>query len=239
MPPTGSGRPTGTSVPEHLTPFRRRPEGGSRRLSRGATSQSPPPITDFRSLVGLDMCEKRQAFRDVAVAVRSGSGPGWWSITGQPVYDMNARFKGYRGIGSDITEARRSESKIQFLATHDSLTGLPNRSRFITELEAFCLKAASPDVERHGAGERRAVVRTALARPRPVQGCERHLRPPTGDACSSRLRSGCGASFATMASRPDWAATNSRSFCRSRTPGSLGRRQPHHQTLQEPMRSAT
>ncbi len=101
----------------------------------------------------LQMCERKQAFRDVVVRFELDHGTRWWSITGQPVYDTNARFKGYRGIGSDITEARRSESKIQYLANHDSLTGLPNRSRFITELEAFCMKVVSPMRRRRGAGE--------------------------------------------------------------------------------------
>jgi diguanylate cyclase (GGDEF)-like protein len=98
-------------------------------------------ITGLSSI--LDMCDARQAFRDVVVRFDFGQNTRWWSVTGQPVYDTNARFQGYRGIGSDITEVRRSENQIKYLANHDSLTGLPNRARFIMELEEFCLKAAS------------------------------------------------------------------------------------------------
>ena len=35
-----------------------------------------------------------------------------------------------RGIGRDITDRKRSEQHIHFLATHDSLTSLPNRFMF-------------------------------------------------------------------------------------------------------------
>ncbi len=50
----------------------------------------------------------------------------WFSISGRPIFE-NGEFRGYRGIGSDITERKRSERQIEFLAYHDPLTGLPNR----------------------------------------------------------------------------------------------------------------
>ncbi|HKQ29973.1 MAG TPA: EAL domain-containing protein, partial [Burkholderiales bacterium] len=52
------------------------------------------------------------------------------SISGIPIYDDNGVFTGYRGVGKDITERQASADRIQYLATHDSLSGLPNRAMF-------------------------------------------------------------------------------------------------------------
>ena len=49
------------------------------------------------------------------------------SVSGRPIFDEHGRFKGYRGIGRDITEQKQVEEKIRHMAHHDALTGLPNR----------------------------------------------------------------------------------------------------------------
>jgi diguanylate cyclase (GGDEF)-like protein len=54
----------------------------------------------------------------------------WWSFTGAPAFDESGEFLGYRGVGSDVTAAKESEEKITHLASHDSLTELPNRTSF-------------------------------------------------------------------------------------------------------------
>ncbi|MFC4931067.1 bifunctional diguanylate cyclase/phosphodiesterase [Massilia sp. GCM10023247] len=52
----------------------------------------------------------------------------WFCVNGQPVFDQNGNFTGYRGTGSDITERKLTEQRVHHVAQHDVLTGLPNRS---------------------------------------------------------------------------------------------------------------
>lgn len=71
-----------------------------------------------------------QSFRDTVMHRQLGDGTRRYiAISGEPMYD-NDRFVGYRGIGRDITAQKRNEERIQYLANHDGLTGLPNRHMF-------------------------------------------------------------------------------------------------------------
>ncbi|MDO9515382.1 MAG: PAS domain S-box protein [Syntrophales bacterium] len=47
-----------------------------------------------------------------------------------PRRDQEGTILGFRGVGHDITERKRTEERIQYLATHDTLTELPNRLTF-------------------------------------------------------------------------------------------------------------
>ncbi|MBU2886209.1 EAL domain-containing protein [Gilvimarinus agarilyticus] len=57
------------------------------------------------------------------------------SLSGLPNFGDNGEFDGYRGIGCDITERKTAEAHTQYLATHDSLTNLPNRAMFFETLD--------------------------------------------------------------------------------------------------------
>lgn len=91
---------------------------------------------EFRDLI-LAM-NQRIAFKDIILAVLIEGCVRWLCLTGHPVHDDLGRFLGYRGIGSDITEARIGRQRIEFLARHDSLTGLLNRTAFVEEVSAAC-----------------------------------------------------------------------------------------------------
>ncbi len=59
--------------------------------------------------------------------------PEWLSISA--VYDEQGRVVNYVGLFSDITERKEAEARIDFLACHDLLTGLPNRRLLREQLE--------------------------------------------------------------------------------------------------------
>jgi len=68
----------------------------------------------------------RLPFTDVTVRANTAA-ETWWSLSGTPSFDEHGRFLGFRGIGTDLTQQRRSDEEINRLAKYDSLTGLPNR----------------------------------------------------------------------------------------------------------------
>lgn len=51
----------------------------------------------------------RRPFNGFVVPAEISGETRWWSITAKPVFDENGRFTGYRGVTSDITDAKRSE----------------------------------------------------------------------------------------------------------------------------------
>ena len=61
-----------------------------------------------------------------------------------PLRDSTGKVIGIVGIGRDITERKLADERIRHLATHDSLTGLPNRTNFSERLAAL-IGAATKD----------------------------------------------------------------------------------------------
>ncbi|RYD63128.1 MAG: GGDEF and EAL domain-containing protein, partial [Sphingomonadales bacterium] len=77
-----------------------------------------------------DLAEKlkgREAFRDMLLPVFVNADERWWEMSASPRFDERGSFCGFRGVGSDVTEARKSADKINRMARYDTLTGLPNR----------------------------------------------------------------------------------------------------------------
>ncbi|WP_062508440.1 putative bifunctional diguanylate cyclase/phosphodiesterase [Gluconobacter roseus] len=66
----------------------------------------------------------RLAFRELAVrALPAGK---WWMLTGQPVF-REGIFRGYRGVGMDVTALQATREQHFHRVRVDAPTGLPNR----------------------------------------------------------------------------------------------------------------
>ncbi len=68
--------------------------------------------------------------------VRNEDGqPVWYSTTKVPLRDSDGNVVGLVGIGRDVTESKALADRLHYQATHDSLTGLVNRTEFERQLE--------------------------------------------------------------------------------------------------------
>jgi len=77
------------------------------------------------------LLDAHRAFHDLVMQRRFDDGQTrYLRVSGEPIRDADGRFCGYRGVGRDVTPQKQAEERIQYLATHDGLTGLPNRTMF-------------------------------------------------------------------------------------------------------------
>ncbi len=79
--------------------------------------------TGMRSL--FSDIDSGTSFRDRAIP--SADRQRWWSLSGKPIHDERGVLVGWRGVASDITEARLSGDDAVRAARTDPLTGLANR----------------------------------------------------------------------------------------------------------------
>ena len=52
-----------------------------------------------------------------------------------PKQDRENKVFGFRAVGHEITERKKAEEQLNYIATHDPLTGLPNRMLFLDRLK--------------------------------------------------------------------------------------------------------
>ncbi|MBU7579979.1 MAG: EAL domain-containing protein [Porphyrobacter sp.] len=104
--------------------------------SRWSSGQFPPSLHDL-----AERLKNRENFSNMLVQVSILGEERWWELSGTPMRDEQGRFTGFRGVGSDVTEQRKSSEKIAYLARYDTLTQLPNRLQ-LTEALGEALRYA-------------------------------------------------------------------------------------------------
>lgn len=90
------------------------------------------------------------AFRGIIVERPAANAAKSWKLNAKPLIAFNGSVTGWRGVGSDVSDARlreveagERERNLHYMATHDPLTGLPNRRAFLEHMAA--LKECSED----------------------------------------------------------------------------------------------
>ena len=90
----------------------------------------------------LKTLQEHQRFADFVVHITDEMGKlVYLRVSGKPIFASDGNFSGYRGVGRDVSEAIALNRRVEFLASHDELTGLPNRSLFRQRLEHAIAKA--------------------------------------------------------------------------------------------------
>ncbi|OGA46521.1 MAG: hypothetical protein A3G25_06505, partial [Betaproteobacteria bacterium RIFCSPLOWO2_12_FULL_63_13] len=89
-----------------------RPELGMRRWDVPALNMTEADWAKHRAAL-----ERHETFRDLELQRSDGSGGTTWiSLSGEPVFGPDGEFRGYRGVGRNITERKRAETDRAMLA---------------------------------------------------------------------------------------------------------------------------
>src|SRR2546422_892847 len=84
---------------------------------------------EFMPLGEAHFPDTQAPFRDVVRrSITKSGGVIWQSVSGVPRLDAAGALIGYRGTAADVTARKQAEARIEYLATRDALTRLPNRA---------------------------------------------------------------------------------------------------------------
>jgi diguanylate cyclase (GGDEF)-like protein/PAS domain S-box-containing protein len=99
--------------------------------------KAQPQIAAIRSAI-----DRRENVQVVLRNYRKDGSLFWNQLLISPVPDERGEISHYIGILNDITALKQNEEKLAFQATHDELTGLPNRKLFDDRLQQAISQSA-------------------------------------------------------------------------------------------------
>src|SRR6185312_8356690 len=86
-------------------------------------------ILDERERENFDLLQAAQETRETVVRTRSGQTIPV-SLTGSRIESDDPQFQGNIFVARNITDRKRAERRIRYLARYDALTKVPNRMQF-------------------------------------------------------------------------------------------------------------
>jgi PAS domain S-box-containing protein len=104
-------------------------------IGRRRWDQPAPNVSEAAWERHRAQLERHEPFFDFEMERHGPDGNSvWLSVSGQPVFDEERRFRGYRGVGTDITERKRAQGILR--AAYDEL------ARSNAELQQFAYVAS-------------------------------------------------------------------------------------------------
>jgi diguanylate cyclase (GGDEF)-like protein/PAS domain S-box-containing protein len=139
--------PSGASLPAHplvyVNPAFERIIGYSAAESRGRNSRllqnddtERPELPKVREALG-----KQSAVQALLKNYRKDGTPFWNELYMSPIFDADGRLTHFVGFQNDVTPRVEAARQVEHLASHDSLTGLPNRALMMELLKQALLRA--------------------------------------------------------------------------------------------------
>ena len=138
------------------------------RLRRGGdcSARASLAVLEERERADFDLLQAAQETRETVVRTRAGQTIPV-SFTGSRIDSDDPQFQGNIFVARNITDRKRAERRIRYLARYDALTKIPNRMQFHHLLQQTIARAPA---QRPGGG-------AAVPGHGPLQGGQRHLRP--------------------------------------------------------------
>ncbi len=99
-------------------------------------------VEPSRRVEFINLMQLNGAIANFVSEVRRSDGERIWiSENARAVHDDAGKLLYYEGTVEDVTDARRSQEKLEYLANHDTVTGLPNRLLMNDRLRQMLLQA--------------------------------------------------------------------------------------------------